>query len=79
MKTIEEKIKAIDDAVSIQTTPGNFDYSEYMRGMANGLIFAQAVLKDQSPEYIEAPESKSTFQQNLDNYLSSLTKPNKED
>jgi hypothetical protein len=45
----------IDKAVDVQLTDGNWNYDPYMHGMANGLLFAQACLRDTTPEYLDAP------------------------
>lgn len=55
---IAKKIKALDDVTAIAVSPGNADVNDYMRGMANGLILAQAIMKDQEPQYIEATEKE---------------------
>lgn len=44
--------KARDVAVS----PGNYDVCEYMHGMANGIIFAEATLKGETPTYLPQPK-----------------------
>jgi hypothetical protein len=51
MKSLLDKL---DDVTAIASHPGNAGADEYMRGMANGLILAQAIMKDQEPKYIEA-------------------------
>ncbi len=52
MKTPIEQLREV---TAIQRQPGNSDYSEYMRGMANGLILALAIMEEKEPEFIEAP------------------------
>jgi len=42
----------------IQCSKGNYDFNEYMRGMANGLILAEATMRNQDPVYIDAPEAE---------------------
>lgn len=49
------KLKKLNELVQIQSSKGNYDYSEYMRGMANGLICAQSVFTGINPHYIDAP------------------------
>lgn len=46
MKTNLEKLIEIRD---IQCSEGNYDQSEYMRGLANGLILAVATMIDEAP------------------------------
>lgn len=52
MKTAIEKL---DDVTAIATSNGNYDCNAYMLGMANGLILAQAIMKDQEVKYLDAP------------------------
>ena len=40
----------------IQGQPGNWDYSEYMQGMYNGLELALALLEGREPDYRQSPE-----------------------
>lgn len=49
-------LKQLDDVTAIAVSPGNALASEYMRGMANGLILAQSVFSDKEPEYINPTE-----------------------
>lgn len=49
-------LKEIEELVAIQKINGNWDYSPYMRGLANGLILALAVLKNKEPKYLEEPK-----------------------
>ena len=55
MKDKEWKV-ILDEFVNIQCENGNWNYDPYMHGMTNGLIFAQSVLKDIEPKYLNAPE-----------------------
>ena len=41
---LEEGIKAIDKAVDIQCSDGNWNYDPYMHGMANALLLAQTYM-----------------------------------
>ncbi len=50
MNLKSEKVQELSD---IQNSDGNWNYDEYMRGMANGLILAVAVLTDKTPIYKE--------------------------
>jgi len=51
-----DRIKQLRDIVAIQCSPGNYDYDEYMWGMANGLILALAIIENNETEYIDKPE-----------------------
>lgn len=55
-KTIERRLEELANVKAIQLSPGNFDVNEYMRGMANGLILADAIMNDHEPVYIEHPD-----------------------
>jgi len=44
------------EVLDVQTSPGNYDYNPYMHGMANGLILAQSLILNTSPEFLEAPD-----------------------
>lgn len=50
-----EDERHIDEVTAIAVSPGNSGANEYMRGMANGLILAQSIIKGNEPEYIDAP------------------------
>lgn len=50
-----KRIDSLEDLISIQSHKGNCDASEYMRGLANGLILAQAVMTDTAPKFHEQP------------------------
>jgi hypothetical protein len=50
---LKKNLEKIERAVKIQREFWNFDHDEYMRGMANGLICAVAMMKNKDPEYIE--------------------------
>ena len=42
------------DCVDIQCAHGNYDYSPYMHGMANGMLLAMALMEDKDPDYIDS-------------------------
>lgn len=54
----KSKIQSLREIVEIATSPGNYDYSEYMLGMANGLILALAIMENKDPVYLEIKERK---------------------
>ena len=56
MRPMKEIIERLKDVVNIQKMMGNWDFDPYMHGMANGLILAQAILKDQDPKFLDAPK-----------------------
>ena len=51
--TENKKIEKLKEVTKIQCSKGNYDVNEYMRGMANGLILAEAIMEDKDPKYIE--------------------------
>jgi hypothetical protein len=63
---ILKELRNVDDVTAVATDPGNALADEYMRGMANGLILAQSILKGTEPEYIEATGSEPTMQERID-------------
>jgi len=65
---LERRINILRSMIKIQTRPGNYDYSPYMYGMAQGMILAEATLDDQSPVYMECPrEWKCDYPNRCDN------------
>lgn len=46
----------LDELIKIQGTDGNWNYDEYMYGLLNGLIVANAVVDDKDAVFPEAPE-----------------------
>lgn len=53
-KELLKRIKAVSDCKKAQYTTGNYRKDKYMRGLANGLVIAEAILNGVSQEYIEA-------------------------
>ena len=54
-----ELLKRRDDLgkfIAIQSQSGNYDYSEYQFGFANGIIFAEAAMCSRKPDYLEKPK-----------------------
>ncbi len=62
MKTTTKQIEQLKELIKIQCTDGNWNYDQYMRGMANGLKVALSVLDGKDPEFLE----------DIDIYLSDL-------
>lgn len=52
--TIEKRIQILRELRDIQGMPGNYDTSDYMRGMYNGIELALSVVEDREPEFKEA-------------------------
>lgn len=50
------KLQKLKDMIKIQSTDGNWNHSQYMHGMANGMILALALLEDKDPVFLHAPD-----------------------
>ena len=46
----------LDNIIKIQCSHGNWNYSAYMMGLANGLLIAKSVMTGEVAEFLEAPE-----------------------
>lgn len=56
-RAMRDKVQHISRITKIATSPGNWDYSPYLHGMANGLILAESILTNaERPNYLDAPE-----------------------
>ena len=53
MKT---QIEKLEDVTNIAVANGNYDCNAYMHGMANGLLLAKAIMKDEEVVYLDAPK-----------------------
>lgn len=53
---LQKRISNVQDVTNIQCSKDNWDYDSYMRGMANGLICAMAILNNIEPIYLEPPK-----------------------
>lgn len=52
---IAERLTKLQQAAEVQCSTGNWNVDPYMHGMANGLILALAIMKDETPRYLQAP------------------------
>ena len=50
------KEEELEELVKVQCSDGNWNYSPYMHGLANGLILALAIIRDIDPIYLDAPD-----------------------
>lgn len=48
-------LEKLESTTKIQCSDGNWNCNSYMLGMANGMIFALATLKNEDPKYLKAP------------------------
>jgi hypothetical protein len=53
---LEQRIKTLTELCAVQCSDGNWNYSSYMHGMANGMIFAVSLMKDRDTKYLDAPD-----------------------
>ncbi|MBW2345569.1 MAG: hypothetical protein JRF53_16520, partial [Deltaproteobacteria bacterium] len=51
-----KKIEDLRKLVKVQTSDGNWNYSEYMLGMANGMLCALSVISGEEPNYLDRPD-----------------------
>lgn len=52
LETIERQINQL---VELANKPGNYDYSEYLFGFANGLLLAQSLITGKTPVFLKPP------------------------
>ena len=55
---LQQRLEDLKEMTGVQCSDGNWNYSSYMHGMANGMIYALHLMRgaDGTPEYIEVPE-----------------------
>jgi hypothetical protein len=53
---VEARISDLAEMVKVQCYDGTWNYDPYMHGLANGLIFGLAIMKNEEPKFLEAPE-----------------------
>ncbi len=53
--TFAGAVTALRELVKVQCSEGNWNYSPYMRGMANGMILALATLRGDDAHYLDEP------------------------
>lgn len=51
-----DPVEALREMVKVQCADENWNYSEYMHGMANGMILALSLFDDKHPAYLDRPE-----------------------
>ena len=55
-RTIEDAIEELQNLLDTQTSDGNWNHDNYNHGMANGMLLAMSILKDSTPEFLNAPD-----------------------
>jgi hypothetical protein len=53
---LEERLEKLKEMVGVQCSNGNWNYDPYMHGMANGMIFCEALMENKDPQYLGAPK-----------------------
>jgi hypothetical protein len=56
MKSYKKRLENLEDIIKIQCSSGNWNYNEYMHGLANGLIMARSLFTDEEPEFLDSPK-----------------------
>jgi hypothetical protein len=56
VEELEDTIDGLEKMVDVSCSDGNWNYDPYLHGMANGMIFALAMMKNEEPVYLDAPE-----------------------
>ena len=64
--TEEEKIEKLKNLIAIQETDGNYNNSEYMYGLLNGMLCALSVLTGEVTEYPPRPDIFKSDMEMLD-------------
>ena len=53
---LQNSLQTLRDLTQVQCNDGNWNYDQYMHGMANGMIFALSLFDAGEPKYLEAPK-----------------------
>ena len=56
MNIPSKRLRGLQNCLKIQRSHGNWDYDPYMQGMANGMILAEAIIYNKTPNYLTAPK-----------------------
>jgi len=57
MWNTEALLDVFDEMLAIQCSKGTWNANPYMHGMANGMIFMRALISDEDPAYLDAPDA----------------------
>jgi hypothetical protein len=58
---VEDIAKNLKDLMDVQCAQGNWDYSPYMMGLANGLILADSLMTKDESGYIDYNKGQPDF------------------
>ena len=56
MTELEELAAETQKIVDVQTSNGNWNYDNYMFGLANGMLLMQAMIEGVEPVFLEATD-----------------------
>ncbi len=51
----KQRLSTLREMTDVQCTSGNWDYDNYMHGLANGMIYAISVIDDCPANFLDAP------------------------
>lgn len=54
--SLEQGLEGLMDIIKIQCSDGNWNYDEYMFGLANGMLLSEATLKGTDPIFLNRPK-----------------------
>lgn len=64
-KTLEDRVQQLHNLTEVAVSPGNAHSSQYMRGMANGMLIASSVFTDQEPVFVLPDQVKDDSESKL--------------
>lgn len=76
LRDLKRGLRHSKAALKVQGTDGNWDVDEYMRGMYNGMAFANHVIEDKKgmPPYRDAPKKyRRNFTSDLPRFTATLS------
>jgi hypothetical protein len=65
LATLSKRLSDLEDITKIQCSKGNWDASEYMLGLANGLILALATIQGTDVNYLTLPKNPNALEEAL--------------
>ena len=69
----------LSQITAVQCRSGNYDVDEYMRGMANGLILADATMNDIEPTYIDRVDHEPVVKDEMESMVDAINRELKKD
>lgn len=54
--TDKDRIEILSNITKTQCDDGNWNWSPYMHGMANGMILALSIMEDNDPKFLSSPK-----------------------